>query len=186
MKKFLTLAIAIVAAMVLVACSPKVDEAHDYFLTGNMMGWGDVTAKPEFAMTAVKKNDERLSSIKDQLKDAEYIYVLEHAYTNGAGWEVKYTIDGKEVVVDGNLAVKIIKAVKGEEAPTWWGQSPESGKFTNLTPSTLYIPPFMEENVNGAGGWNDNPMLYKPGKYVMVYVQYSATQHGLAAIAITK
>ncbi|VEU82351.1 hypothetical protein [Acholeplasma hippikon] len=190
MKKFLTLAVAIVATIVLVACGPKVDmdtkledAEHNYFVTGQLAGWGDAVGKAEFTMAATNRGDSRISSIVDDLKDAKFVYVIEATFSaEAAGWDVKYTIDGTEKTFDGNLTVKILQVNKDAEAPNWWGQNPESGKFDNLTPATLYLPPFQEANENGAGDWNGNPVVMEAGTYYIVYVQYANNHHGLAAI----
>lgn len=187
MKRLILVLTLVFAALFLVACgdSGKVleDDAHVYYLTGQLAGWGDAVGNNQFLMTAIAKNDDRVKSISKDLKNAKYIYIIEATFPAGeAGWEVSYKIDGKDVEVDGNLTLKILQVNKGEEAPNWWAQAPESGEVKNLTPDTLYLPPFVEENVDGAGGWNDNPIVFAAGTYYIVYVQYSNTEHGLAAI----
>ncbi|HCZ24538.1 MAG TPA: hypothetical protein DHV05_06805 [Acholeplasmataceae bacterium] len=72
--------------------------------------------------------------------------------------------------------MKMIRTDLGDEVPNWWGQSPESGEIENLTPETLYVPPFVEENVDMAGGWNDNPAALAAGTYYFVYVKYESSQ----------
>lgn len=184
MKKVLLLIATFVLGFTLVACgNAKVDEDHNYYVTGQFAGWGDAAGNKDFQMEAVKKSDPRIKSIKADLKDAVYVYVIEVELPAGeAEWDVTYKIDGELVTVDGNLTVKILQVNDGEEAPNWWGQSPESGKFKSLTPDTLYIPPYLEENVDDAGDWNGNPIAFEAGKYVVVYVYYASNSHGLALI----
>lgn len=188
MKKFLNVLVFLVLGLVLVSCGKlsdevKVDEEHDYVVTGQFAGWGDAVDDEDNYMTAIAPADKKIASLEKHLKKAKYVYIIEVTFSEDeAGWEVEYTIDGEDVEVDGNLTLKIIQLNKGAEAPNWWAQGPESGKVKNLTPKTLYIPPFLEENVDNAGNWNDNAIVYEAGTYYIVYVQYSNTEHGLAAI----
>ncbi len=188
MKKLLGVFAFVLLSVVLISCGKLsdevvVDDAHDYVITGNFAGWGDAVDDEANFMTAVAQADERINSLKKDLKDAKYVYVIEATFpSEEAEWDVTYKIKGEEVTVNGNLTLKILQVNKGAEAPNWWGQGPESGEFKNLTPKTLYIPPFLEENVDDAGGWNDNPIVFEAGTYLIVYVQYSNTSHGLAAI----
>ncbi len=184
-KKLLFLFVALFAVLFLVGCEDTiaVDESHDYYVTGQFAGWGDAAGVEEFKMEAIGAKDSRVASIKDDLKDAKYIYIIEATLpAEEAGWDVTYKIDGEMVTVDGNLTVKILQINAGEEAPNWWGQNPESGEFRSLTPDTLYMPPYVEENVDDAGDWNANPVALEAGTYYVVYVQYSNTSHGLALI----
>lgn len=186
MKKLVLLLVVLFGAFALVGCvSGEIlaDEAHDYYATGQFAGWGEAVGNEDYKMVAIARNDERIKSIVDDTKGAVYLYLLEITLPEGeAGWTVTYKIDGVEKVLDGNLTVKMIRTDAGDEIPNWWGQSPESGKIDNLTPETLYIPPFVEENVDQAGGWNDNPVAMEAGTYYLVYVKYEDSQ-ALALIA---
>jgi hypothetical protein len=173
MKKLFGLFATLLLSISLAACgggTVLVDANHDYYATGNYAGWGDATSKPEQKMEAVALNDSRIAQVRSQLGDATAIYVLEiELPAAAAGWDMTYTINGTEAKYDGNLAVKAIQTMAGDDIPNYWFQSPESGKVTSLTPTTLYVPPFVEENVNGAGAWNDNPaVIGGPGKYTFV------------------
>ncbi len=186
MKKFMLLLFVAIASFALVGCvsgDVLTDSAHDYYVTGQFAGWGDAPGKAEYKMEAIARNDERIKSIVKDTKDAQFIYVKEIVLPAGeAGWDVTYTINGKEVKVDGNLTVKMIRTDAGDVVPNWWAQSPESGQMLNLTPDTLYVTPFVEESVDGAGGWNDNPIALKAGTYYMVYVKYADKTQGLGLI----
>lgn len=174
MKKVLMTIVTLVLAFVLVACGgkePLPNETKNFWVTGQFASWGDAVGNDDYLMEAVAPKDERLKSVYDQIKKAEWLYALEITFPAGeAGWEASYTIDGEKVTVDGNLTVKVIQTAKADELniPEWWAQSPESGKLNNLTPDTLYVPPFVEENVNDAGGWNDNPITFEAGTYYAV------------------
>jgi len=174
MKKLIGLFATLLLSISLAACgggTVLADANHDYYATGNFAGWGDATSKPEQKMEAVALNDSRIGQVRNQLNDATAIYVLEIELPAGAaGWDVTYTISGTEKKYDGNLTVKVIQTMTGDDIPNYWAQNPESGRVTMLTPTTLYIPPFVEENVNGAGTWNDNPVVIGgPGKYTLVF-----------------
>lgn len=194
MKKFLTLAVAIVAAMVLVACGPKVDmdtkledTAHNYYVTGAFAGWGDAVGKAEFLMAATNRGDARLSSIVDELKDAKFVYVLQVTFSSEVSeYGVTYKINGEERFFNDNLKVKILQVNPDAEAPNWWGQNPASGEFKNLTPETMYVSPYVDQNIDQAGDWNADPVVFESGAYLMVYVQYANNLHGVAAIKVTK
>ena len=187
MKKLFGLFAALLLALGLTSCgggTVLADANHDYYATGNFAGWGDATSKVEYKMTAIATNDSRVSSIKSGLNNATGLYILEITLpADAAGWDVGYTINGVEKKYDGNLTVKVIQTDTGSNVPNYWAQNPESGKVTSLTPETLYIPPFVEENVNGAGTWNDNPVaIGGAGNYYIVFATFS----GSKAMALIK
>ena len=147
--------------------------AKDFYVTGQFAGWGDAPGNAAYLMEAICIEDTRVASIYEELEGATYIYLLEIILPDsGAGWDVTYKIDGTVTVLDGNLTVKIIRTDADDVVPNWWAQSPESGEIMSMTPDTLYIPPFVEENVNQAGGWNDNPVALAAGTYYAVYAEF--------------
>ncbi len=137
-------------------------------------------------MVAIAKNDERVASLKDELKDVEFLYLLEATLpADDAGWAVTYKIDGTVTELNGNLTVKVIRTtVDDSDARDWWAQSPESGEINNLTPDTLYIPPFVEENVDQAGGWNDNPAALAAGTYYIVFAEFEDGSRALGLVEV--
>lgn len=158
-------------------------EPHDYCFTGQFAGWGDAVGDEDYQAEEISITDSRLSSISDLLVDVAGVFILEITFPSGeAGWTMTYKIDGVEHVFDGNLSIKLIRTNVDDEIPNWWGQSPESGAFISLTPDTLYIPPFVEENIDQKGGWNDNPVAFAPGVYDAVYVIYANGTQGMALI----
>jgi len=161
-------------------------EGKDFYVTGNFAGWGDAPGNDLYMMTAIARNDERVKSIVDDLKGATAIYILEITLpATAAGWDVTYKIDGTVTVLDGNLTVKIIRTDADDVVPNWWAQSPESGEIMSMTPATLYIPPFVEENVDQAGGWNDNPVALAAGTYYAVYAEFGVGEaKGLGLIEV--
>jgi hypothetical protein len=183
MKKFIPLVLLFSAA--LASCgTPAIlaDADHNYFVTGQFAGWGDApTALEEdgetlkYLMEAISVADERVESVKGQFRSPEFLYVKEIVLPETpAGWDVKYTRTdgGTEEVFDGNLTVKVQQVDKDAEVPVpnYWAQNPESGIVNNLTPETLYLPPFFEEaQWVGSGTWADNPVGLEAGTYLLVF-----------------
>jgi hypothetical protein len=181
MKKFIPL--LLLSTFALAACgTPAIlaDAENDYFVTGNFAGWGDATTTLEedgttkkFIMEAVSVADERVEAVKELLDSPEFLYVKEVVLpAEAAGWDVKYvrTEGGEEETFDGNLTFKVLQTVKDGVAPNYWAQNPESGVVNNLTPETLYVPPFFEEAPwTGSGDWNGNPVALEAGTYIAVF-----------------
>ncbi len=191
MKKFLLVLVLMFTVFSLVGCKEKVLEnpEKNYYATGQFAGWGDAAGNATYAMAPIKLSDERVASIKDKLKSATYLYVLEITLPTGdAGWTATYTIDSVEKVFNGNLTVKVIRTAKSDETnePEFWAQNPESGKIDNLTPTTLYIPPFVEENVGGAGSWNDNSVAFEAGTYYLVFAEFVSQKGVTRAMGLIK
>lgn len=193
MKKLigLLLVVALLAGSLcgLAGCADKILEntEKDYFITGQFANWADATSGDTWKMEAVGVKDARVASIKDALKGAKYLYVKEATIeSSGAGWGFKYTIDGVEVAFDGNQCIKVLRTVKGDEAPEFWAQNKESGEIKNLTPTTLYLPPYQEtETTPGTGTWADNPGIFTAGKYNIVFVEYEDGTRAMGAIQAT-
>ena len=190
MKKLFGLLTTLVLALTLVACGGGtilVDEAKDYYATGNFANWGDATSKAELRMEAIAVNDPRVDSVRSQLDGATALYVLEIVLpSEDAGWgddNPKYNVNGTLTTFNGNLTVKVIQTEKGDIAPIYWAQNKESGKVDNLTPATLYIPPYVEENVNNLGTWGDNPVGIKAGTYNLVFALFPNQKKAMGLIA---
>ena len=184
MKKVLMFAMTLALLLGLSGCA-LASKTKDYYVTGNFNGWDTVESGK---MTAISKNDKRVASIADQLDEAEVLYIAEITLpSTSANWDTNptYKIDGVVTEFDGNLTVKIIRTAKDDpDTRDFWAQSPESGAITNLTPTTLYIPPFVEENVDQAGAWNDNPVAFLAGTYYAVFAEFADTTKGLGLIAV--
>jgi hypothetical protein len=189
MKKLFGLLATLLLSFTLVACGGGtilVDEAKDYYATGNFAGWGDATSKAELRMEAIAVNDPRVASVRSQLDGATALYVLEIVLPSAdAGWDdnPKYNVNGTLTTFNGNLTVKVIQTDKGDIAPIYWAQNKESGKVDNLTPATLYIPPYVEENVNNLGTWGDNPVGIKAGTYNLVFALFPNQKKAMGLIA---
>lgn len=204
MKKIVTLVLVAMLAVsclfALAACNkPLANPDYDYVITGAFNGWGvpftdeSKTAIDEkYHMEAIAISDKRVASIKDQLVDVQYIYIVEHTVTDtGAGWDFGYALtEGAEVTkFDGNQAIKVIKTKYTEvEGIGAWEQNwlPDAGNttFKSLTPDTLYMPPHSEKPAyENSGAWNENPAVLKAGTYYIVFVEFTDGTFGLGAIA---
>jgi len=155
----------------------------DYYVTGQFNGFDTVLSG---LMTAISICDGRISSIQTDLEGVKYLYIAEVTFLDtDAGWTVAYTIDGTDYILNGNLTVRIIRTIIGDsDTRDWWAQSPESGAITNLTSDTLYIPPFVEEDIDQAGTWNDNLVVYIAGTYYAVFAEFADGTRGLALIPV--
>ncbi len=189
MKKIKVIAIILTLVLTLgslVACTPDTILANtekDYYVTGQFAGWGDAVGKDQFKMTAVSLKDARVAALKADLKGAKYLYILEHVVISdtGAGWTAQYVDNGVVKDCDGNQTMKWLQVTKGQEAPDWWGQSPESGAIVSLTPALLWIPGFTETPEVGPD-WNGNPVVLKAGTYTVVFAIVEKTE-GLVKVA---
>jgi hypothetical protein len=181
MKKLLGLFAALFLAIGLTSCgggTVLADANHDYYATGQFAGWGDATSKAEFKMEAIAVSDSRVSSIRSKLNGAKYLYVVEVTLlSTPAGWTKTYKINGVDKEFDGNQAIKVIQTDVGSPAPNYWAQNKESGAISILTPDTLYIPPYREENTDGAGTWGDDPFVSTGGgKYLLVFAVFDGSK----------
>lgn len=193
MKKLFVLLVAVVVSFGLVACGgndPLVDAEHNYWASGNFAGWGDAAGDADYQMEAIALNDERVASIKGDLKNAEFLYLKEIVLpTDEAGWgdgSPKYTIDGVEKVFDGNLTVKVLRSAVDDEAnvPEFWAQNSESGAISNLTPETFYIPTYAETVDDGSGTWADNPVAMEAGTYYLIFAQFEDGTRAMGLIPV--
>lgn len=195
MKKLFVLLLGLVVSIALVGCSndPLVNADKDYYVTGQFNGWD--TVEDTGMMVAIAKNDDRVASIKDQLKDVEFLYLKEITLpSDDAGWGVNYIIDGTNTTLNGNLTVKVIRTTAGDpDARDWWAQSPESGEIMNLTPGTLFMPEFLENATTSvtsgdttftSGAWNDNPVALTAGTYYAVFAEFTNGDRALGLIEV--
>ncbi|QLY39940.1 hypothetical protein HF295_03335 [Hujiaoplasma nucleasis] len=168
------------------------DPTYDYYVTGNFAGWADAFGVAQYKFEATRVSDPELAEVSSQIQDATLLYSIDVILpAEGAGWDVTYTIDGTETTFDGNLTLKFarIQMMDGEAIPTWWAPSPESGQVYNLTPETLFIPNYIDPASSsydpelGTGNWNDNPVVFVPGEYRVVFALVNG-QRWLGAILL--
>ena len=180
MKKITVLFFSLFAVLLLAACGGGTileDEGHAYFVTGNFAGWGDAIGLEDFRMEAIALNDDRVSSIRSDLRGATALYIFEATFpTTEAGWGPTYTVNGVSTFFDGNLTVKVVRTSAADtDIPLWWGPSPESGEIRNLTTDTLFMPKFIDDGSPdfdpeaGTGHWNDNPVVLEAGTYHIIF-----------------
>lgn len=189
MRKLTVLFIMVLGLFALAGCQKEdkvlENDKKDYYATGNFNDWGAFDAAK---MEAIKVSDERVKSIKGQLKGVESLYILEVVLpAEEAGWSNTFTIDGVEVTYDGNLTVKVIRTAKGDkDAVDFWAQNKESGEITNLTPETLFMPKYVEENPDGTGTWGDNPFAKEAGTYYLVFAEKGAGVNAVRYMGLIK
>ena len=180
MKKLLLSFLAIVALVTLTACGGGgilEDEGHSYFATGNFAGWGEAIGRQSNLMEAIELSDERVSSIRSDLRGATALYILAIDLPSAdAGWGETYTVNGVSTLFNGNQTVKVVRTTStDQDVPLWWGPSPESGRINNLTPDTLFMPEYIDDNSpdynadEGTGHWNTNPVALESGSYYIVF-----------------
>lgn len=199
MKKLFVLFLGLMLSVALIGCSsdPLVNAEKDYYVTGQFNGWDTVADTGK--MEAIAKSDDRVASIKGDLKGVEFLYLKEIVLPDtDAGWGVNYIIDGTNTTLNGNLTVKVIRTtIDDPDARDWWAQSPESGEIVNLTPDTLFVPEFVETAATSAvvgegdaavtftsGAWNDNPAALAAGTYYAVFAEFTDGARGLALIVV--
>ena len=205
MKKFVTLflvaMLAVSCVVALTACNkdPLANPDYEYVITGQFNGWKVNTDEddPEkldakWQMEAIALSDKRVKSIKKDLKNAKYLYLIEAEFVNeGAEWDITYVMEegAEPIVLNGNMAIKVIKtAWEGLGDTAAWSAAwlPDAGgtTFKSLTPSTLYMPPHSEEELwEGSGAWNSNPVVLEAGTYYIVFAEFTDGTFGLGAIA---
>jgi hypothetical protein len=200
MKKFAPLLVLFTFA--LAACGPAPileDTNHRYFVSGNFAEWGAATEALDtdgetltYLMEAVSVDDARVASVRSQLSNPTMLYVKEVVLpATAAGWGETFAIteDGEAQFFDGNLTIKILQTDLEIPAPIYWAQNRESGKVNNLTPGTLYLPPYSETpTYTDSGDWGSNPVALAAGTYTAVFGQQTfggEVQLFLGLVAVT-
>ena len=187
MKRFFALLLLACSTLLLAGCAGTILEntEKDYYAVGQFNGWGTAVGDEAYKMTAIAINDERVASIKGELKGATALYILQVVLpATDAGWTFEYKIDGETVTFNGNLAVKVVRTAIGDpDTIDFWAQNKESGAITNLTTDTLYMPPYQETATDGEGTWGDNPGALVAGTYNLVWAEFDgARAMGLIAV----
>lgn len=193
MKRLQVLLVAVFALFVLAACGgeDKVLEntTKDYYVTGQFNGWGP---KEGFKMEAIKLSDERIASVKGQLKGVQSLYIHEITLpAELADWSEKYMIDGTLTEFNGNLTVKIIRTEKDDVDAMSWMPSPEGGELKNITPDTMVMPMYRDEaevpaENDNLGHWNNNPVAKEAGDYYVVFAEKGAGREAVRFIGLIK
>lgn len=177
-KRIIALFLAVFALFAFVGCGKVLENTEkDYYVTGQIGNWGSAIGQEAYKMEAVKLNDARIASVKDTLKKATAIYILQVALPGSdAGWKNTFKVNGVETDFNGNLSVKVVRTAKDDpDTVDFWAQNKESGAITNLTPSTLFMPAYKETATDGEGTWADNPFAYKAGTYYVVFAEVGAS-----------
>jgi hypothetical protein len=200
MKKFAPLVVLFTFALAACGPAPVLEDAeHRYFTSGHFAGWGDATEALDedgetltYLMEAVSIDDARVASLKSQLSNPTMLYVKQIVLDSTfVDYGISYSITegATPQSFGGNLTIKILQTDLESPAPIYWSQNRESGKVNNLTPETLYMPPYSETpTYTGSGDWGSNPVALEAGTYTAVFGQQTfgeEVQLFLGLVAVT-
>ena len=201
MKKFLVALLSVLMVLGMAACGkpapkPLADDTHaawvahgQYLLAdGTPNGWNgkdtalyEASALKAIALEDVKTINEALYNTLSG-KEIKYLYTIDLLLgTNDAGWTTNALINGKLYRVNGSNAFKIAQCsvdVDGDTkvyAEDQWISDPKTAHAESLTPDTLFMPVWQEENDEYGFSWASNPAcIGQPGLYTLVIAQYTS------------
>lgn len=194
-KKLGTLAVLAAGVAVLGACGPSYDDTvladntHSAWVVAGSFAYSDDTAAEwnyheKGVMTATSVADVATISteVADHLagKNLKALYKYEGAKlgTTNPGWNADAMKDGEKVSVLGSYAVKAIQCDYDAEEETWnstqWIADPHTAYAESITPSTLFMPPWVEEPDEQGFSWSSNPVcIGGAGTYTIIVAQYN-------------
>ena len=201
MKKFLVVLLSVLMVCTMAACGkpapkPLADDTHaawvahgQYLLAdGTPNGWTgkdtalyEASALKAIALEDVKNINEALYNTLSG-KEIKYLYTIDLILgVNDAGWTTNALIDGKLYRVNGSNAFKIAQCsvdADGDNkvyAEDQWISDPKTAHAESLTPDTLFMPVWQEENDEYGFSWASNPAcIGVPGLYTLVIAQYTS------------
>ena len=201
MKKFLVVLLSVLMVCTMAACGkpapkPLADDTHaawvahgQYLLAdGTPNGWNgkdtalyEASALKAIALEDVKNINEALYNTLSG-KEIKYLYTIDLILgVNDAGWTTNALIDGKLYRVNGSNAFKIAQCsvdADGDNkvyAEDQWISDPKTAHAESLTPDTLFMPVWQEENDEYGFSWASNPAcIGVPGLYTLVIAQYTS------------
>ena len=201
MKKFLVVLLSVLMVCTMAACGkpapkPLADDTHaawvahgQYLLAdGTPNGWNgkdtalyEASALKAIALEDVKNISEALYNTLSG-KEIKYLYTIDLILgVNDAGWTTNALIDGKLYRVNGSNAFKVAQCsvdADGDNkvyAEDQWISDPKTAHAESLTPDTLFMPVWQEENDEYGFSWASNPAcIGVPGLYTLVIAQYTS------------
>lgn len=201
MKKFLVVLLSVLMVCTMAACGkpapkPLADDTHaawvahgQYLLAdGTPNGWNgkdtalyEASALKAIALEDVKNINEALYNTLSG-KEIKYLYTIDLILgVNDAGWTTNALIDGKLYRVNGSNAFKVAQCsvdADGDNkvyAEDQWISDPKTAHAESLTPDTLFMPVWQEENDEYGFSWASNPAcIGVPGLYTLVIAQYTS------------
>ena len=201
MKKFLVVLLSVLMVCTMAACGkpapkPLADDTHaawvahgQYLLAdGTPNSWNgkdtalyEASALKAIALEDVKNINEALYNTLSG-KEIKYLYTIDLILgVNDAGWTTNALIDGKLYRVNGSNAFKIAQCsvdADGDNkvyAEDQWISDPKTAHAESLTPDTLFMPVWQEENDEYGFSWASNPAcIGVPGLYTLVIAQYTS------------
>jgi predicted small lipoprotein YifL len=183
MKKFLVVLLSVLMVTAMAACGkpapkPLADDTHaawvahgQYLLAdGTPNSWNgkdtalyEASALKAIALEDVKGINEALYNTLSG-KEIKYLYTIDLILgVNDAGWTTNALIDGKLYRVNGSNAFKIAQCsvdADGDNkvyAEDQWISDPKTAHAESLTPDTLFMPVWQEENDEYGFSWASNP-----------------------------
>ena len=201
MKKFLVVLLSVLMVCTMAACGkpapkPLADDTHaawvahgQYLLAdGTPNSWNgkdtalyEASALKAIALEDVKNINEALYNTLSG-KEIKYLYTIDLILgVNDAGWTTNALIDGKLYRVNGSNAFKVAQCsvdADGDNkvyAEDQWISDPKTAHAESLTPDTLFMPVWQEENDEYGFSWASNPAcIGVPGLYTLVIAQYTS------------
>ena len=199
MKKLLIALLAVMMVLSMAACAKKAEPLADkdhaaWVIHGQMLledgtenGWNgkDAALYEKSALTAIALDD--VKKIDNDLykalsgKDIKYLYKIDVIFgTNDAGWTSGFLRDGKLGQANGSYCFKIAQCSVDQDgdakiyAEDQWISDPKTAYAESLTPATLFMPVWQEEEDENGFSWASNPVVIGgAGKYTLVIAQYN-------------
>ncbi len=113
------------------------------------------------------------------VREVKYLYTIDLIFgTNDAGWTTNFLKDGMLYSANGSYAFKICPCLidEGVYSEDGWIPDPKVSNAESLTPDTLFMPAWQEENDEYGFNWTNNPVVAGgPGLYTLVIAQYTRT-----------
>lgn len=165
---------------------------------GTVNGWGDKSSELFGKSMMTARALDEVKALDASVKAALEARTVKYLYTtdiilgkNASGWTSKAVINNKLMIGDGSFALKAGKvsydAADKVYAVTQWIPDPHTAYAGNMTPSTLFLPPWQEAKDERGFSWSDNPMcIGKAGLYTFVAAEFAPVegqpQYGMGLI----
>lgn len=156
------------------------DETFHYYVAGSFNGWQDAINNRINEMIPIDPQDSRLGDLLAGFNATE---VYQHTLSvpeAETGNSVTHIINGSSFIAYDSRMFKIIETNEYQIVMRWL-QSPESGPIINLTPETIFIPPYQAE-LNYDEYEKSNLVFLQGGIHEIYLVKLSNGQIGIGAI----
>ena len=168
-------------------------DGNEYFAIGEWTNWETARyGDPENGGNAVITNMMRPTNIEElkslvgenlanqiKEKNPKYLYMIELSFGqyNGA-WVTKAKVDGQVYEFDASFAFKLVYSEYENEALFWPNTrlipNPVVANVENLTPETLFMPPWQEATDDDGFNWTNETLCIGPaGAYYVILLDYN-------------